>query len=118
MGLGVLTSGGTVGTQAVCGYLRKGFLMSSTEISELRRLILDCATENGLTVGAIYEEELDRASDQLAECIASVLGADESIVIIPSLLHLAGFGNPLDVRNDFQSQGVQVLIARPAVPLR
>jgi hypothetical protein len=103
---------GTVGTRAVCGYLRKGFLMTSSEVEVLRRSILDHAVSQGLTVDAIYEEELDPASDQLADCIGALIGADEPIMIIPSLLHFAGFGIPLEVRRDFQTQGIHVLVAQ------
>ncbi|TDC33157.1 hypothetical protein [Kribbella albertanoniae] len=105
-----------VGTRAVCGYLRKAFLMTSSEVDELRRSILDCAASQELTVDAIYEEELDRASDQLVECIGALIGADQPVLIIPSLLHFAGFGNPLEVRRDFQTQGIHVLVAQDSRP--
>ena len=108
--------GNNVGTRAVCGYLRKGFLMTATEIGLLRRMILDCAAAHGLSVDAIYEEELDRVSEQLVDCIDAILDADEPVMIVPSLLHLASFGNPLEVRSNFQGQGIRVLIAQNPSP--
>jgi hypothetical protein len=103
-----------VGTRSVCGYLRKGFVMRSTEIVALRQQILNCAAGRGMAVDAIYEEEADRVSDRLSECLGVVLKADEPVLIVPSLLHFSGLGNPLDVRRDFQGQGVRVLVAQEA----
>lgn len=107
-----IRTGKHVGTRAVCGYLKKGFLMSSGEVAALRRMILDCAAENSLVVNKIFEDELDRSTDQLAECLFVLLGADEPIMIVPDLAHFAGNGNPLRVRRDFEAEGVKVLVAR------
>lgn len=101
-----------MGTRLACGYLRKGFLMSATEIDSLRQQIAKCAAAKGLEVDAIYEEELDRASAQLVSCIDALLDADEPYLIVPSLLHFAGFNNPLEVRRDLRSRGIEVLIAQ------
>jgi hypothetical protein len=101
-----------MGTRAVCGYLKKGFLMSSGEVTALRRLILDCADENGLVVDKIFEDGLDMSTDQLAECLFVLLGADEPIMIVPDLMHFAGNGSPTRVRRDFEREGVKVLVAR------
>jgi len=105
-----------VGPRAVCGYLRKAFLMTSPELDDLRRSILDRATSEGLSVDAIYEEELDRASDQLVKCIGALIDADQPVLIIPNLVHFAGFGNPLEVRRDFEGQGIRVLVGHDSRP--
>ncbi|MFK4084634.1 hypothetical protein ACI2LF_11030 [Kribbella sp. NPDC020789] len=86
--------------------------MSATELALLRQQIMACAASKGIDVDAIYEEELDRNSVQLVACIDAVLDADESYLIVPSLLHFAGFNNPLEVRRDLESRGIKVLTAR------
>jgi len=101
-----------MGTRLACGYLRKRFLMSATDVESLRQQIATCAAATGIEVNAIYEEELDRASAQLVACIDALLDADESYLIVPSLLHFAGFNNPLEVRRDLESRGIKVLTAR------
>lgn len=101
-----------MGARVAYGYLRKGFLMSAAEVESLRQQIAQCASANGIEVAAIYEEDLDRASAQLVACIDALLEADESYLIVPSLLHFAGFNNPLEVRRDLHSRGIKVLIAQ------
>jgi hypothetical protein len=103
-----------MGTRLACGYIRKGFLMSAAEVDSLRQQIARCAASRGIKVDAIYEEDLDRASAQLVACIDALLDADEPYLIVPSLLHFAGFNNPLEVRRDLLSRGIEVLIARDA----
>lgn len=105
--------GSDVATQAVCGYLRKEFMMSSRQVAVMRRQIVNCARKHGLEVDKIFVQEVDRASDQLVECVYQILGADEPTIIVPSLLHFAGYGSPLEVKRDFESQGIKVLIAWP-----
>jgi hypothetical protein len=95
--------------------------MPSTEIADLRRTILDCAQSEGLAVDAIHEEEVDRVSYQLEECISALIKAGDPTIVVPSLMHLAALGNPLEVRRDFESQGIRVLVAntllrRPTAP--
>lgn len=109
-----------MGTRAVGGYIRKGFLMTATEVANLRQEIIECAASNGIGADEveIYEEELDRPSVELIACIEAVLEADESYMIVPSLLHFAGFNNPLEVRRDLESRGIKVLSARRDVPHR
>ncbi|MFC9690254.1 hypothetical protein ACFTSF_17035 [Kribbella sp. NPDC056951] len=86
--------------------------MEAAEVELLRRQIASCAAARGIEVDAIYEEDLDRNSVQLVACIDAVLEADRSYLIVPSLLHFAGFNNPLEVRRDLQSRGIEVLIAQ------
>jgi hypothetical protein len=102
---------GPMGTRHACGYLTKGFLISATEV-ELRQLITRCAAAKGIALDAIYEEELDRPCAQLTVCIDSLLEAGESYLIVPRLLHLAGFNNPLEVRRDLRSRGIEVVVAQ------
>ncbi|HEY0693009.1 MAG TPA: hypothetical protein VGD71_28685 [Kribbella sp.] len=86
--------------------------MTATELAILRQQIVACATSNGIEVDAIYEEDLDQNSVELVACIDALLDADESYLIVPSLLHFAGFNNPLEVRRDLESRGIKVLTAR------
>ncbi|TQJ17640.1 hypothetical protein [Kribbella jejuensis] len=92
-------------------------MMPSVEVAALRQLILDCATENGVVVDMIFEDELDMATDQLAECLFALLGADEPVMIVPDLSHFAGNGNPLEARRDFEREGVKILVARNRPPI-
>ena len=85
--------------------------MPSAEVAELRRMILNCAQSEGMAVEAIHEEELDRISDQLEECINALIKAGDATIVVPSLMHLAALGNPLEVRRDFETQGIRVLVA-------
>ncbi|WP_405058617.1 hypothetical protein OG474_38630 [Kribbella sp. NBC_01505] len=101
-----------MGTRTASGYIRKGFLTTVTELAILRRQIVACAESNGVEVDAIYEEELDRNSVELVACIDALLDADEAYLIVPSLLHFAGFNNPLEVRRDLESRGIRVLTVR------
>lgn len=86
--------------------------MSGAEAAALRQMILDCAVSHEMPLDAIYVDELDTAPAQLTECIAAVVAADESILIVPSLIHFAGLGNPVEVRADFERHGVTTLIAQ------
>jgi|tagenome__1003787_1003787.scaffolds.fasta_scaffold19747704_1 hypothetical protein len=108
--------GDKVGTRAVCGYLRKDFMMQGSQVAALCREVLDCAQKYELSVDKIFVQEVDRKSDQLVECLYAILGADEPILIVPSLLHLAAYGNPIHVKCDFERQGIRVLIARTTDP--
>ncbi|MFF1820414.1 hypothetical protein ACFVWG_24120 [Kribbella sp. NPDC058245] len=92
--------------------------MTATEVARLRDEIINCATANGIDVDEvqIFEEEVDRRSVELIGCIDTLLDADESYLIVPSLFHFAGFNNPLEVRRDLESRGITVLSARHAAP--
>lgn len=108
--------GKIVGTRAVCGYLKKRFLMTSREVADLRQMIVDCAAENGLAVDKIFVAELDMASDQLSECLFTLADVDEPVMIIPDLAHFAGNGNPLEIRRAFELAGIKILCARSRPP--
>ncbi|MFF1818290.1 hypothetical protein ACFVWG_13405 [Kribbella sp. NPDC058245] len=86
--------------------------MSATELATLRQEIVACAVSHGIAIDRIYEEDLDRNSVELVACIDALLDADESYLIVPSLLHFAGFNNPLEVRRDLESRGIKVLTSR------
>jgi hypothetical protein len=59
----------------------------------------------------IFEDELDMATNQLAECLFALLDADEAVMIVPDLSHFAGNGNPFEVRRDFEREGIRILVA-------
>lgn len=103
---------GVVATRLVFGYFEKSFMMNGSEAAAMRQRIIDCATHHGLAVDAIYVDEIETAPAQLAELVAEILSAEESVMIIPSLLHLARLGNPIDARADFENNGVRVLVSR------
>ncbi len=86
--------------------------MSGSEAAAIRQLILDCAAGHKLSVDAMYVDELETAPAGLTQLIAALLPADERVLIIPSLLHLAGLGDPCKARADFESHGIRVLIAQ------
>lgn len=86
--------------------------MSSAEAATMRQLIIDCALEHDLTVDAIYVDDAETVPAELSSLVTAILGAEERFLIIPNLLHLAGLGDPYETRASFESNGIQVLVAR------
>ncbi|QNE18873.1 hypothetical protein F1D05_14355 [Kribbella qitaiheensis] len=101
-----------LGTHAIFGYFKKSSLMGASESAAMHNQIFQCAENHCLVIDAIYIDEIETAPARLTALIATLTAADERVMILPNLLHLASLGNPYDVRADIEGNGIRVLIAR------
>ncbi|MFD3402177.1 hypothetical protein ACFWUU_15920 [Kribbella sp. NPDC058693] len=93
------------------GYFKKHFLMSDPEIAARRRAIVDCAGANDCALVAIFIDELETAPEQLHKALRALMEADDVVLILPNLLHLAAAGNPLQLRQHLLASHVEVLLS-------
>lgn len=95
------------------GYFKKSFLMTSQEVAAMREVIVACAVSHNRTLDALYIDEIETAPRQLYACLMDSWAHDERVLIIPSLLHFAGEGDPRELRAHLEGNGFSVLIAQP-----
>ncbi|MFC5264335.1 hypothetical protein ACFPJ1_19685 [Kribbella qitaiheensis] len=104
---------GRVITLATFGYFKKHFLMTSREVAATRELILECAASNDRQLDTLYIDEIETAPYELHQCLQKAGASRDAVLIIPSLLHLAGEGDPRRLRQQLENHGLVVLIAQP-----
>lgn len=97
-------------------YFKKIFLMNSHEVAEMRTLMLNCAAAHGRSLDAMYIDEIETAPRQLYACLMDSWAHDDKVLIVPSLLHLTGEGDPRALRTHLESGGFVVLIAQCQQP--
>lgn len=93
------------------GYFKKHFLMTDVEVAARRQAIVYCATANGCELAALFIDEIDTAPDELHKALTAVMDHDDRVLIVPNLLHFAGSGNPIEVRQSLQSNQIEVLLS-------
>lgn len=60
----------------------------------------------------LYIDEIDTAPVELFACLTDLLECHEMMLILPNLLHLAGQGDPRQMRTHLESVGFVVVIAQ------
>jgi hypothetical protein len=93
------------------GYFKKHFLMSDAEVAARREAIVACATVHGCELAALFIDEIETAPDEFHKALTAVMELDDRVLIVPSLLHFAGIGNPIEFRRRLQSYQVEVLLS-------
>lgn len=94
------------------GYFKKHFMMTDQEIAAMREIIVACAASRGRTLDALYIDEIETTPRQLHACLIESWANDDRVLIIPSLLHFAGEGDPRRLRAHLEESGFSVLIAQ------
>lgn len=94
------------------GYLQERFVPSIVQRRTALRSIRHCAKSHNLGLTAVFVDEIETAPEELFELMARLPEVGKCALIMPSLLHLAILGHPLDVRKSLQDSQIEVLVTR------
>ncbi|WP_405056291.1 hypothetical protein OG474_26560 [Kribbella sp. NBC_01505] len=95
------------------GYFKKHFLMTDAEVASRRQRIVDCAAANHRELVALFVDEIATAPDEFHNALVAVMELNDRAMIVPSLVHFAGSGNPIEFRELLRAQHVAVLLSEP-----
>ena len=93
------------------GYFKKHFLMTDSEVAARCQGIVDCASAHDCELSALFIDEIDTAPRELHKALTAIMEVDERVLIVPTLLHFAGCGNPFEFRQSLQSNRIKVLLS-------
>src|SRR5690242_10027903 len=98
------------GNSRVYGYLCSQILVCATEVSRTRDALTGFAERSGLCLAATFVEEDLRRPVAFERLFHAALSYDVSLILIPSLLHLAVLGPPDSIKGHFEEgAGVRVV---------
>lgn len=95
------------------GYLRRELLVSEGQIEQVKQELARFAQVEGYTIGSTYVERPDTSPAAFEALIEAVNRYEVAAIVLPSLLHFAGLGAPIEIRSSFEhATGARVLVAR------
>jgi hypothetical protein len=93
------------------GYVRRDLLATDGRVKELERQMDRFAQTKGFSMGLKYVEKPGMGPVAFEALIESVTEHEVTAVILPSMLHFAVLGAPLNIREMFErATGARVLV--------
>ncbi|MEV6891011.1 hypothetical protein [Kribbella sp. NPDC051137] len=84
---------------AAVGYVNASLLITDSELERVRMEVARFASEWGYALTYIHVEDPSTAPDAFHGLVQQVTALDITTVLIPSLLHFASLGSPVEVKN-------------------
>lgn len=75
-------------------YVREHFLMTAQERADVVAKLVESAKSSGFEVGKIFLERVEPAPEAYEALVAAAVADDVAAVLMPSLRHLDGIGEP------------------------
>lgn len=96
------------------GYVSELFLMTDSELAELKRRLASFAHAEGYVLGTVFVERLDRSPAAFQALKARLERQEARAVVIPSMQHLTVLGGAASLKQQLEYRtGARVLIADP-----
>jgi hypothetical protein len=92
------------------GYIRKHFLMNTTELANARKLIVEAARSRGVQLVGIHIEEIETSPEAFHDLLAVVMQEAARMIITPDIQHLEVAGEPSSVRQRLESNGITIVV--------
>ncbi|WBQ06252.1 hypothetical protein [Kribbella sp. CA-293567] len=93
------------------GYLCRGLLVTDGQMKELEQQMATFAQAEGFAMGFVYVERSETSPAAFGALMESVNRYEVSAIVVPSRLHLAVLGSPLEMNDRFErAAGVRVLL--------
>ncbi|MGY4767542.1 hypothetical protein ACXC9Q_11560 [Kribbella sp. CWNU-51] len=84
---------------AAVGYVNASLLITDSELERVRMDVARFAGDWGYALTYIHVEDQASTPDAFTGLVQQVTALEITTVLIPSLLHFAGLGSPLEVKN-------------------
>jgi hypothetical protein len=85
---------------AAVGYVNASLLITDSELERVRMDVARFASDWGYALTYIHVEDRgSSAPDAFHGLVQQVTALDITTILIPSLLHFAGLGSPVEVKN-------------------
>jgi hypothetical protein len=84
---------------AAVGYVNASLLITDSELERVRVEVARFASDWGYGLTYIHVEDRGSSPDAFNGLVQQVTALDIATVLIPSLLHFAGLGSPVEVKN-------------------
>ncbi|MEV8374313.1 hypothetical protein AB0P21_16335 [Kribbella sp. NPDC056861] len=93
------------------GYLCRGLLVTDGQVDDLERQMAAFAHAEGFTMGFVYVERSETSPAAFGALMESVDRYQVNAIVLPSRLHLAVLGSPLEMNDRFErAAGVRVMV--------
>ena len=96
------------------GYLQRQLLVTDGQVETVKRELASFARAGGFSMGFTYVEQPGSWPAAFDALIEAVHRYDVTAVVLPSLLHFAVLGAPVNIRSTFErATGARVLVSQP-----
>ena len=93
------------------GYVRRDLLVTDGQVNQLERQMARFAQTGGYSMGSTYVEKPGTWPAAFEALVGSVNRYELTAVVLPSILHFAVLGSPLNIKETFErATGARVLI--------
>ncbi|MEU4288989.1 hypothetical protein AB0E63_12270 [Kribbella sp. NPDC026596] len=84
---------------AAVAYVNASLLITGSELERVRMDVARFASDWGYALAYIHVEDQASTPDAFNGMVQQVTALDITTVLVPSLLHFAGLGSPVEVKN-------------------